>query len=103
VRTSTAAEGGFSARDAGPRSTREVLWAGETERGVDAVEGELVLAPGTPKFRRFLDEDTFCFNRFIHDRSSFSVMVMRVRDKRKSREQSTCHGKIRDRASQHGV
>ena len=101
MRTCTAAESGFSATDAGPRCTREALWAGETERGVDAVERKLVLVSGTSKFRRLLDGDSFCFNRFIHDRSLFSVMVMRVRDKRRSRGQSPCHGKIRERASQH--
>ena len=42
---------------------------------------------GTSKFRELeglLDENgerSFCFNRFINDRSSSLVMVMRVRDK----------------------
>jgi len=57
------------------------------------------LASGTSKFRRLLDEDSFCFNRFVHDRSSSLVMVMRVRDNRRSWEQSTCHGKIRERVN----
>jgi hypothetical protein len=44
-------------------------------------------ASGTSKFRELeglLDENgerSFCFNRFIMDRSSSLVMVMRVRDK----------------------
>jgi hypothetical protein len=88
VRACTAAEGAFSATDAEPRCTREVVWAGETERGVGAVE---VLASDTSKFRRLLDGDSFCFSRFIHDRLSFSVMVMRVRDKARAPESGTIH------------
>jgi len=81
-------EGGLMVTVSGPRCTREVLWAGETERGVGAVEGKLELvgraSAGTSKFRElegFLDENgeqNFCFNCFINDCSSSLAIVMKT-------------------------
>ena len=60
-----------------PGCAREELWAGETEKGTDALLVFVGGAPGASKFRadldeaRLLDENTerkSCFNRFFSDR-----------------------------------